>query len=101
MPNQRRFLAQDVTHAKLTSTRWLGTYRYYSSDQPNDYIKITEKEGTSPACFKCRYYVALSGELETDWGACSNEKSPLDRTVVFEHDSCECFSFAADEEAFK
>jgi hypothetical protein len=50
------------------------------------------------ACFKCQYYVMLSGELETDCDICSNEKSLLDVKLMFEYE--EAFSYTTDEEEF-
>lgn len=42
-------------------------------------------------CGACRHYVPLSGHLGGDYGACTNEASPCDRRVMFEHDGCEAF----------
>lgn len=39
----------------------------------------------------CAFYHPISGRLGEDWGACSNEDSPLDARLVFEHDGCEAF----------
>jgi hypothetical protein len=42
-------------------------------------------------CGGCRFWVALSGELGLDWGACAGADSPFDGQVRFEHDGCERF----------
>lgn len=42
-------------------------------------------------CGGCRYYIPLEGRHGMDWGACSGEKSPYDRQVVFEHHGCDAF----------
>jgi hypothetical protein len=55
-------------------------------------------EWTSEQCLMCQYYVKLTGKLGYDWGVCSNAVSPLDGLVMFEHDGCEHFVPAEDEE---
>lgn len=42
-------------------------------------------------CGGCQYWVPLAGTWGADFGACSNEESPFDSTVRFEHDGCEFF----------
>jgi hypothetical protein len=94
MRDERKFLSEDTVHTNQASERWLAKYQFYSSDKPKNYIAVIQEKGSSPACFKCQYYIALSDNL-------GNETSPLDGKLMFEHDSCEAFSFAADEEEFK
>ncbi|MFD7893494.1 DUF3027 domain-containing protein [Streptomyces sp. NPDC059743] len=50
-------------------------------------------------CGGCRFWIALSGELGLDWGACTRAGSPFDGWVRFEHDGCERFS-ARDDGTF-
>jgi hypothetical protein len=45
----------------------------------------------SNQCGFCAYFLILPGEFRRDWGVCSNEKSPLDGKVAFEHDGCDFF----------
>ncbi|MFD6115734.1 DUF3027 domain-containing protein [Streptomyces yangpuensis] len=47
-------------------------------------------------CGGCRFWVALSGELGLDWGACACADSPFDGQVRFEHDGCERFAVRGD-----
>ena len=58
---------------------------------PDDWI--------SKQCMFCAYYFLLPGKFAYDWGVCSNEKSPLDGKVAFEHDGCDFF--VLDEDYFK
>ncbi|MFL9680578.1 MULTISPECIES: DUF3027 domain-containing protein [Streptomyces] len=50
-------------------------------------------------CGGCRFWIALSGELGLDWGACACAHSRFDGRVRFEHDGCEHFS-VRDDSAF-
>ncbi|MEV5731313.1 DUF3027 domain-containing protein [Streptomyces pharetrae] len=47
-------------------------------------------------CGGCRFWIALSGQLGQDYGACSNLGSSFDGRVRFEHDGCESFAGRAD-----
>ncbi|GGY33616.1 hypothetical protein GCM10010299_45130 [Streptomyces tanashiensis] len=47
-------------------------------------------------CGGCRFWIALSGDLGLDWGACTHAGSPFDGRVRFEHDGCEHFSVRDD-----
>ncbi len=42
-------------------------------------------------CMFCVYYLLLPGKFKSDWGVCSNAKSPMDGKVAFEHDGCDFF----------
>jgi hypothetical protein len=48
-------------------------------------------------CGACRFYVRLSGLFADDWGCCSNQRSPFDGRVRFEHDGCDQFESDDDE----
>jgi hypothetical protein len=50
-------------------------------------------------CLHCRFYVPLDGPLGEDYGACTNAVSPFDGRVMFEHDGCEAFDAAGNEDA--
>ncbi|MFE9130065.1 DUF3027 domain-containing protein [Streptomyces sp. NPDC007148] len=47
-------------------------------------------------CGGCRFWVALSGELGRDWGACTHVASTFDGQVRFEHDGCASFMVRTD-----
>ncbi|GGQ32964.1 hypothetical protein GCM10010249_59400 [Streptomyces roseolilacinus] len=47
-------------------------------------------------CGGCEFWVALSGKLGRDWGACTQAGSGFDGRVRFEHDGCEHFTTRAD-----
>lgn len=48
-----------------------------------------EEEWYMQQCFNCKYFIPLTGIFVDDYGACTNEKSNFDKTVMFEHDGCE------------
>ncbi|MGW4960627.1 DUF3027 domain-containing protein [Nonomuraea sp. NPDC004186] len=39
-------------------------------------------------CGGCRFWIALSGQLGLDYGACTNPASSFDGQMRFEHDGC-------------
>lgn len=39
-------------------------------------------------CGACTFFIPLEGVIGLDWGGCTNEASPLDGRIVFEHDGC-------------
>ncbi|MEU6620918.1 DUF3027 domain-containing protein [Streptomyces litmocidini] len=47
-------------------------------------------------CGACRFWIALSGRLGRDYGACSNPGWSFDGRVRFEHDGCESFAGRSD-----
>lgn len=47
-------------------------------------------------CGGCRSWIALTGELGRDWGACTHPGSAFDGRVRFEHDGCELFRMRED-----
>jgi len=40
-------------------------------------------------CLHCKFYIALSGELGSDFGVCANAVAVFDGQVRFEHDGCD------------
>jgi len=48
----------------------------------------TWHDGICKQCLHCQFYVELSGELGSDWGACTSEASQYDGGLVFEHWTC-------------
>ena len=65
--------------------RWLGN-RNRRTDDP-----AYPDSWAFEQCGGCRFWIPLAGKLGHDWGACANERSPLDGQVRFEHDGCEQF----------
>jgi hypothetical protein len=51
----------------------------------------TATSGT-PRCGGCRFWIALTGVLGDDYGACTNPDSVRDGVVQFEHDGCGAFA---------
>jgi Protein of unknown function (DUF3027) len=49
-------------------------------------------------CGGCRFWIALTGVLGSDYGACTNPASPRDGFVQCEHDGCEAFAPVGDGE---
>ncbi len=96
MPEKKRSLANDSQHIQATSKRWRTKILRNRDPTSSDF----KEEWTTEACFLCQYYVKLTGDLGGDWGVCSNPASPFDSRLMNEHDSCDYFSFAADEEEF-
>ena len=89
-------LKEDQKHTRETTQRWLSKIQKNRETASPDY----KEEWRSEQCFACQYYITLNGRLSKDWGACSNPASPFDGRVMFEHDGCEQYSFAIDEEEF-
>lgn len=83
-------LLTDKKHANACHYRW-------SEKLNRDVSKAEYKEDwANEQCGGCRFYVPLTGAFITDWGVCSNEKSPCDGTVRLEHDGCDFYAEAAD-----
>jgi hypothetical protein len=81
--NKGRFDAE--AHRKAVHERWTRVLNR-SLDDSN-----VPDEWYAQQCLHCRYYVPLSTLLGEDHGACTNASSPMDRTVMFEHDGCDHF----------
>ncbi|HEU5109003.1 MAG TPA: DUF3027 domain-containing protein, partial [Micromonosporaceae bacterium] len=47
-------------------------------------------------CGGCRYWIALRGDLGSDYGACINADSPFDGQIRFEHDGCSAYADRED-----
>jgi hypothetical protein len=58
--------------------------------------RLSRVQATDEQCGACRYWVPREGALATDWGACTNEASPFDGVVRFEHDGCEAYADAGE-----
>lgn len=96
MPEKKKFLSEDRQYAQQTFYRWLSKFPKNRDNTSSDY----RDEWVNEQCFTCQYYVKLTGVVGMDWGVCSNPLSPLDGRVTYEHDGCNFFSFAEDEDNF-
>lgn len=86
MADKKTYLLNDVKHINKTHYRWhdekLPRHRDWDSAEVKD-------SWSSEQCFMCRYYIKLSGRMGADWGACSNPESPMNSSMMFEHDGCD------------
>lgn len=80
----------DMRFSAETHRRWLGDRN--RKQEEGSY----RAEWWQAQCGACRYWVALSGALGNDCGACSNAASAFDGRVRFEHDGCEQFEKSID-----
>lgn len=92
----KTFLKGDIKHFSMTHKRWLEKYPINRNVLSPSY----KEEWLPDQCFKCQFYVGLTGLFESSWGVCSNPDSYLDGRIMFEHDGCEFYSFAEDETSF-
>ncbi|CAL9485593.1 MULTISPECIES: DUF3027 domain-containing protein [unclassified Streptomyces] len=76
----------DLAHNGENHARWLALLNR-STGTP-DYRDDWYYE----QCGGCRFWVALSGRLGQDWGACTHAGSDFDGRVRFEHDGCAGFT---------
>ena len=90
-PSEGPRLDKDPDHARECHARWLAR-----ANRPG-FPAIYKDEKFCHQCGACRFFVRLTGRLITDWGACTNESSPMDGKATFEHDGCDFFS-RADED---
>jgi hypothetical protein len=67
--------------------RWIADLNRHNDEKDPQY----QESWAWDQCGVCRFWLPLAGNLGTDWGACSNAKSPFDRRVMFEHDGCDFF----------
>ena len=93
---QKKFLRDSSEHFSETHERWLNKFPLNRNIMSPDY----KEEWIPEQCFKCQFYIKLTGLFGMDWGVCSNKASHLDGRVMFEHDGCEFFTFAEDELEF-
>jgi hypothetical protein len=75
----------DRSHNDGCHARWVVSLNRPGGDA--DY----QDEWYDSQCGGCRFWVALTGELGWDYGACTNSEAPFDGRVRFEHDGCDCF----------
>jgi hypothetical protein len=53
-----------------------------------------ERDGSDCSC-GCKFFHALEGKAGSDWGVCTNPKSPRCGILTFEHQGCQ--EFEADQ----
>ena len=82
---ERPHLTNDSGHASDTHRRWAGAQKFNRRTNDADYLDRWYAE----QCGGCRYWIPLHGVFGSDWGACTNKESLLDRTLMFEHDGCD------------
>ena len=85
-PVEARFAPR---HREAAGGRWLA-HRNRNIDDPK-----YREEWRREQCGSCQFWIPLAGSWGLDWGGCSNEASPFDGTVRFEHDGCDQYSEAA------
>ncbi|KAB8333706.1 DUF3027 domain-containing protein [Scytonema tolypothrichoides VB-61278] len=90
MQQPLRKQAQSEEHGRQCHGRWI-VLLHRDMNSPN-----YKDEWYGEQCGGCAYYIRLEGVLHEDWGVCSNEESPCDGTVRFEHDGCEAFVESLD-----
>jgi uncharacterized protein YneR len=71
-------------HIRRCHARWI-------KNQTRGGAESYKDEWSSEQCGGCRFYIRLIGGLHSDWGVCSNAKSPRDGRATFEHDGCDAF----------
>ena len=81
----RRLAKNDPELQKAASRRWKD-HRHRCPGDPG-----APERWAFEQCGRCRYFIPLDGPMGADWGACSNNDSPFDRQVMFEHDGCDAF----------
>jgi hypothetical protein len=72
--------AFDEAHSQDCLKRWPGH---------RDLTKQQSDEELATQCLWCAYFVPLVGTFSEDTGGCTNEKSPCDGRIMFEHDGCD------------
>ena len=78
-------IKNDKQYAAATHQRWVKRLNRDMGDP--GYLS----EWYAAQCGACRFWAPLSGALGSDYGGCTNEASPFDGTVQFEHDGCDAF----------
>ncbi len=82
------WLGNDSRHLALCHKRWTASLNR-DLDDPG-----YKEEWLTQQCLCCIFYIPLTGAFKDDWGACTNELSPFDRQLMFEHDGCEHYVVA-------
>jgi hypothetical protein len=82
----------DEAFATVTHNRWRRR-RLRNMDDP-----AYRDEWYAEQCGGCRFWIALTGVLGGDYGACANPASVRDGFVQFEHDGRDAFAPAPNDE---
>lgn len=80
----------DAHHIRETGLRW-ASRRHRRQEDP-DY----REEWRTQQCGACEFWVPFAGKLGLDYGGCTNVESPLEGTILNEHDGCDEFSRGQD-----
>ncbi|WP_107470980.1 DUF3027 domain-containing protein [Streptomyces sp. WZ.A104] len=84
---------------------WTGDARWHNDEVHERWLRLLNRptgaldyrdEWYDAQCGGCRFWIALSGELGRDWGACTRATSMFDGQMRFEHDGCPSFMVRAD-----
>jgi hypothetical protein len=67
----------DERHLDETTRRWTADF--------------DDSQWRDEQCGRCRFWIPLSGNWGSEWGACSNAASPHDRRATFEYDACAAY----------
>lgn len=51
----------------------------------------------SPTCTMCSSFIALRGNIGSDWGVCINQSSHRKGLLTFELQGCKCYRSRFDE----
>ncbi|HUF58722.1 MAG TPA: DUF3027 domain-containing protein [Actinomycetota bacterium] len=85
-PTEARFSS---AHRTATYSRW-ATRLNRSMNDPS-----YREEWRREQCGLCQFWIPIAGSWGLDWGGCSNEASPFDGSVRYEHDGCDEYRDAA------
>ena len=92
MTDDGAFRPNDEALRRQTHERWVQRLNR-DMDDPS-----YRDEWYAEQCGGCVYWIALTGVLGGDYGACANAESPRDGRVQFEHDGCDAFAPVAEGE---
>jgi hypothetical protein len=88
-----KMLADDQDHFRQCHERWKKNIHrdLNASNKPDIWC--------DQECAQCAFYVRLGGKFAYDYGVCSNKQSPHDGQLMFEHDGCEHFVLAEEDDS--
>jgi hypothetical protein len=93
MPEQDGCVAFEQRDSQVL-TIVIATSTWSRNNLPDDEDVELPDEWYNEQCGQCVYYVPLTGELASDWGACTNAASRFDKLAMFEHDGGERYDGA-------
>jgi len=85
----------EMKHKALSADHFANCHIRWEKFRNRDLTKGGQvSEWIDTQCQSCVYYVPLVGKFSEDYGACTNEASPFDGKVMFEHDGCDKHVFS-------